>query len=283
MSTTVTGDQATHPSDPWLPAWDGERYAANTGHHRVHDDAFLAELPLRDGMRVFDLGCGSGDFSRKIADLVPAGSVQCVDAQPSMVAAARRVAAPNQAFTVAAAQRLDEVFAGPGHDAAYDVFLSRAVLHWVPAADHPAVLASAFRMLRPGGVLRIECGGAGNVPVVERVLNDISATFDGPRSPWTFFSAGAYLELVEQAGFTLGDVGFVRTVGQRRAFDRESFAAWLHSQALMAYRSGIDPSRHAAFDTEVTARLDDFRRHDGSFDQTYARLDLMVRSPDVGG
>jgi ubiquinone/menaquinone biosynthesis C-methylase UbiE len=65
--------QIVNTVDVWLPPWDGAAYAANTGHHRVFDAAFLATLPLQGNERILDLCCGSGDFTRALADLVPAG------------------------------------------------------------------------------------------------------------------------------------------------------------------------------------------------------------------
>lgn len=275
MDTSVVGQSATS----WVPKWDGARYAANTAHHREHDDWFLETFPVRPTDRLLDLGCGSGDFSRIVADLVPDGSTVGVDAQPSMVDEARSVAAANQSFVVSPVQDLDRVFPSSA-DGSFDAVFSRATLHWVPRADHPGVLASAFRLVKPGGFLRIECGGAGNIPVTMPAFDAIAAEFDGPQSPWTFLDAGTYLELVERAGFELGADGYVRTVAQHRAFDRDSFHGWVHSQAIEAYLSGIDPSRHDAFVRAVDDRLDDFRHHNGTFDQTYVRLDLLVRKPD---
>src|SRR4249919_3945503 len=38
----------------FLPEWDGVSYAANAGHHRVFDAAFLATLPFEGHERVLD-------------------------------------------------------------------------------------------------------------------------------------------------------------------------------------------------------------------------------------
>jgi ubiquinone/menaquinone biosynthesis C-methylase UbiE len=264
----------------WIPAWDGAAYAANTGHHREHDAWFLRSFPVRPTDRVLDLGCGAGDFTRTIADLVPRGHVVGLDAQASMVEEARRRAAPRQTFLVAPVQALAEVLPpGPDHDATFDAVTSRAVLHWVPAGDWPGVLAAAHRLLRPGGFLRIECGGGGNVPTVVAVLDRLAAPHGGPRAPWTFADAGAAYEWAERAGFEMGDDGYVNTVVQRRPFDRGAFTGWLHSQAIEAYRTGMAPPAAAAFTAEVDAALDEFRRADGTFDQTYVRLDLLLRKP----
>lgn len=268
----------------WLPPWEGAAYAANTGHHRVHDAWFFEDLPLRPGDRVLDLGCGSGDFSRLVADRIPDGELVGIDAQPSMIAEARRVAAPNQRFLVAPVQQLhDLIDRGEVPAAHFDVVFSRSVMHWVPAADHPGVLAAAHRLLRPGGWLRIECGGAGNVQTVVRAFAGVAAGFgySGAHPPWSFLDAGTAFEMAERAGFVLdtdrGD--FARMVVQRRAFDRQGFHGWVHSQAIEAYLASLDAEHREAFAAAVDEHLDDFRHHDGSFDQTFVRLDVKVHKP----
>jgi trans-aconitate 2-methyltransferase len=269
-----------HPNirdDSWVPAWDGAAYAANTGHHRVHDDWFLRAFPVGPADRVLDLGSGSGDFTRTIAGLVPGGHVVGVDAQASMVGEARARAGANQSFVVAPVQELGGVFPAPDHDASFDVVTSRSALHWVPRADWPGLLATAHRLLRPGGFLRIECGGAGNVPAVVAALDRLAGPFGGPVAPWNFTDAGTALELTERAGFAPGDDGYIHTVAQHRPFSREEFAGWLHSQAIEAYRHAMDPPTATAFTRAVDADMDAFRRYDGTFDQTYVRLDLLVR------
>jgi ubiquinone/menaquinone biosynthesis C-methylase UbiE len=263
-----------------LPTWDGAAYAANTAHHRAFDADFLAATPLRQGMRVLDLGCGSGDLTAHLAEIVgPAGEVVGVDAQPSMLDEARARARPNQSFELAAVQALDEVF-GPDHDASFDLVISRAVLHWVPSADQLGVYRSAARLLRPGGHVRVECGGVGNVANTVALLDDVSAAFGGPSSPWTFADPAVVLEWVEQAGLDATVDGcFVRCNGQRRPFDETSLRGWLHSQVLNAYEAEIDPGQHAAFRSVVDARLGELRRWDGTCDQTWVRLDLLARCP----
>lgn len=263
-----------------LPAWDGAAYAANTGHHRAFDADFLAATPMRPGSRVLDLGCGSGDLTARLAQLVgPTGEVVGVDAQPSMLDEARSRARSNQSFVLASVQELGDVF-GSDQDASFDLVTSRAVLHWVPAADQPGVYRSAARLLRPGGHLRVECGGVGNVASTVALLDDVSASFGGPSSPWTFADPATALEWVEQAGLDATVDGcFVRCNGQRRAFDETSLRGWLHSQVLNAYDAGIDPEEHDRFRAVVDARLGELRRWDGTFDQTWVRLDLLARRP----
>ena len=276
---------------PWTsrgcPTWDAS-YAANTGHHRRYDQAFLALTPIRPGDHLLDLGCGSGDFTRILADLVPDGHVVGLDPQPALLAEARACAGPNQSFVEGPVQHLDRLLPD---DADFDGVVSRAAMQWVPMADHPGFLAQVHRLLRPGGWFRLEMGGAGNIVRLAPRVAAISRSHGGPDAPWSFPDAGTYLELLEQAGFAIDadpaavpgrpvdqpGSDFVRTTAQRRPFDRDSLLGWLRSQCYQGFELTMPPENHAAFRAEVEARLDELARADGTFDQTYVRLDALVR------
>ena len=273
MGTADSGS-AQGRSERWIPEWDGASYARNTAHHRLHDDRFLAPLALRGDERVLDVGCGSGDFTAKVAALVPEGSVVGIDAQASMLDQARLVARGNQSFELVAAQDVAAAFPAE----AFDVVISRATLHWVPAEDQADVLAGMFTVLRPGGQLRIECGGAGNVATIQAFLDDISRSVGGPVDPWCFSDAGWYLDRLEAAGFGVADNDVI-TTAQRRPFDREGLIGWIDSQAAMAYEIDMDTEQRATFRARIAERLDEMRRPDGTYDLTYARLEASARRP----
>ncbi len=274
-------DSVSNNRTPWLPSWDAS-YAANTGHHRRYDAAFLAATPIRPTDRLLDLGCGSGDFTRILADRVPDGHVVGLDPQSALLAEARSVAGPNQSFVQGPVQHLDRLLVD---DAAFDGVVSRAAMQWVPMADHPGYLAQVHRLLRPGGWFRLEMGGAGNICRLAPRVAAISQAHGGPGAPWSFPDPGTYLELLEAAGFevdqpdTAGDPdprGFARSTAQRRPFDRESLLGWLRSQCYQGFELTMPAENHAAFRAEVEARLDELARPDGTLDQTYVRLDALA-------
>lgn len=184
--------------------WDGGLYSANTAHHRRYDAAVLAGLTVPADGSILDLGCGVGDLTARLADLVPHGTVVGVDAAKDMVDTARAAAnRPNLRFTHARAQELDRVT----EPDSYDAVVSVAALHWIPAADHQRVLTQVARVLRPGGVLRAEFGGAGQIERTRSVLDAVSQAFGGGTSPWYFPTAEEYAVLLGRAGFTVGAVG----------------------------------------------------------------------------
>lgn len=261
-------------------AWDAELYAANTAHHRRHDDEFLGDLALPAGARVLDVGCGVGDLTARLAALGPDVDVLGVDADPGMVAgAAARFGSDRLRFAVGRAQELAGIVPAGSVDAVF----SMAALHWVPAAEHPAVLAQVRRVLRPGGLLRAQFGGHGQIGAVRSLLDAESARLGGGPAGWFFPTAERYADLLATAGFAVppaaGPGGWVRLVRQRRGFPTAGeLVGWLRSQAFPAYDpvlpDGTGPAfRAAAEDRAVTG----LRRADGTYDLDFVRLDLLVR------
>ena len=258
--------------------WNAELYAANTAHHRQGDDDLLGGLDLRPTARVLDLGCGVGDFTARLATVVPRGEVVGIDANPDMVAAARlRAERGRPVYHVCRAQDLNRVAA----EASFDLVVSRAVLHWVSAVDHPAVLRQVFRALRPGGVFRAEFGGHGQIAKAKAILDEVSIGLGGRAAPWFFPSPEDYRPLLADAGFQITPDGWVCLLHQRRRFPRETdLIGWLRSQVLLAYDAGLPADAVTAFRRRAEERaLRELRREDGSYDQDYVRLDLHVRRP----
>jgi len=85
-------------------------------------------------------------------------------------------------------------------------------------------------------------------------------------------------QVAEAAGFSV-DTGWVRTVAQHRAFDRAGCIGWITSQCFQAYEAHMPEAMHAGFRAEVLARVDELQRRDGTYDETFVRLDVLARCP----
>ena len=110
-----------------------------------------------DGLRVLDLGSGSGQDAYLLAQLVGAGgSVVGIDATPAQLAIARRhldwhaerFGFRNVSFLEGDIERLDALDLAP---ASFDLVVSNCVINLV--ADKASVFRAAHRLLRPGGEL----------------------------------------------------------------------------------------------------------------------------------
>lgn len=102
---------------------------------------------LEEGMRVLDLGSGSGDVALLAGEVVgPAGAVVGVERDPGTVEGARARAEARGAVNVTF--HLGEVTdAVPG--GSFDALVGRFILMHLP--DPAAALAAAVRNVRPGG------------------------------------------------------------------------------------------------------------------------------------
>ena len=112
-----------------------------------------------EGARVLDLGCGAGQDTYVLSQLVgERGEVVGVDATPQQLAVAERHrewhrvrfghAASNVRFVDGDIERLDALDLPPG---SFDVIVSNCVINLV--ADKGAVFRAAHRLLREGGEL----------------------------------------------------------------------------------------------------------------------------------
>lgn len=232
--------------------FDGALYATATAHHRTHDAASLGGLVLAPGDDVLDLGCGVGDLTTRLWEAVqPGGTVVGLDVSASVLATAAQSAGERDglSWVRSRAQDLAEVL----DPASVDAVVSVAALHWVPQADQAGVLAAIASVLRPGGRLRLDMGGRGQLPVVIPVLDEVSAAHGGPSSPWCFPDSSTYRRWLLDAGLVVQECALV---AQRRDLgSADGVEAWLRSQILPAYLPGVEPERRDAFAEQALARV----------------------------
>ncbi|WP_214317527.1 GNAT family N-acetyltransferase [Nonomuraea sediminis] len=110
----------------------------------------VAVAELREGETVLDLGSGGGiDVLLSARRVGPYGKAYGIDASQDMIDLARRHAegVPNVEFLHGTIEHI------PLDDQAVNVVISNCVVNL--SDDKPAVLAEAFRVLRPGGRLGI--------------------------------------------------------------------------------------------------------------------------------
>jgi SAM-dependent methyltransferase len=92
----------------------------------------------------------------------------------------------------------------------FDAVFSNAALHWM--RDQQAVLAGAYRALKPGGRFVAEMGGHNNTAAIIVALSAVLARreLDAHRlNPWYFPSAEAYRKKLEQARFTVEEIAII--------------------------------------------------------------------------
>ncbi len=232
--------------------FDGTLYAAATAHHRAHDAELLDGLTLGPGSCVVDVGCGIGDLTLSLWEAVqPGGAVAGLDVSASVLERAAASAGQRQglSWVLGSAQEVADLLEADSADAVVSV----ATLHWVPGDDQQRVLAGIARVLRPGGRLRLDMGGSGQLAEVFAVLDGVSAEHGGGPCPLFFPESDTYRTVAEGAGLAVEGCALVPQ--ERDLGDAAGVRAWLHSQVLPAYRPSVGERVWDAFAEEAEARV----------------------------
>jgi ubiquinone/menaquinone biosynthesis C-methylase UbiE len=112
----------------------------------------VEQAALRSGLRVLDLGCGTGGLALLIKRRHPDVHVVGLDPDPRALARARR-----KAGRAGIDLQLDQGFGDtlPYPDSCFDRVVSAFVLHHLPGAERGSTLREARRVLGPEGALHL--------------------------------------------------------------------------------------------------------------------------------
>ena len=123
---------------------------------KVEGEIFIqADVSPRAGDAILDLGCGTGELSAYLAELVgPEGKVVGVDPDKERILLAQQSHGEikNLSFVEGSASN----FPGIGSES-YDIIFSNEVIHWIP--DKQEVFKNMFESLKSGGKIAIQYEG----------------------------------------------------------------------------------------------------------------------------
>lgn len=252
----------TDPRNPQAQQMGDESMARNLAHQAQaiwpQEQRLFDRYGLAGELRILDLGCGTGEISRRLAARYPQATVLGVDILESNLGRARNM--DDAGGRIAYAQ--GDAFALQAADATFDLVACRHMSQAVP--DFAQVLAGITRVLKPGGWLHLlsEDYGMLHFPATD-------PGFDPDR----FWNANAVAfmhgigcdgrigrhtpTLLERAGYT--DVAMDYVVVDTLRVPRDTFAgiitAWRDGYAEpLAGASGREPHEvRADFDRMIAA------------------------------
>jgi trans-aconitate 2-methyltransferase len=223
--------------------WDARTYDRSSQPQQAWASEVLARL---DGVAadasILDVGCGTGRVTEALLELVPRGRVLAIDASADMIAVARERLGDRATVWCADALELEL-------DEPVDALVSTATLHWV--GDHDRLWPRLARALRPGGVLEIQCGGAGNIDGVREAIDTVAREL-APElvgwSPWTFAGAAETERRLTTAGFTVK-----RCWLEQRPTYPADVAEFVTTSILAAHLERLPADRREPFASAVAA------------------------------
>ena len=134
--------------------WDPGQYHKFSDHRRRPALELLARAPSADPGLAVDLGCGSGEITRLIAERWPGAAVQGIDSSPDMLARARAGdagSAEGGQGGAAGVEWIEADIAAWSPASPPGLLYANASLQWVDG--HEALFPRLFRSLAPGGAL----------------------------------------------------------------------------------------------------------------------------------
>ncbi|KAI9702712.1 MAG: hypothetical protein M1820_006096 [Bogoriella megaspora] len=228
----------------------------------------LQRLNITSGMSVLDVGCGTGNLTNRIADVVgERGGVIGVDPSKERIAIALERTKPNLSFYEGRAEDLSQFPA-----ARFDIVYVNSTFHWVQ--DQPAALLEFARVLKPGGLLGIS-GASGDYLTAHEKIKDEVLSREPYRnypedSPPKFLKHRELEILLDNAGFL--ERKFVINKIVKWSKDADAMIDWLDTSSSGKTYGSIPLDLRPTAREEMKREWDKLMTRDG----IHMAMDLLV-------
>jgi trans-aconitate 2-methyltransferase len=174
--------------------WNGKAYDALPLPHQQWGLRTIEALNLNDYDTVLDAGCGTGRDAAIALESLTSGNLICLDQSPGMLKQCSERLGPDPRVQIVEAS-LNSPFPIPAESV--DAVMSVAALHWLP--NHSNVWRNIFEVLKSGGRIAIDAGGAGNLDHTLELARQIDPDIRFPH--WYYADIKSTEDLLNQAGF----------------------------------------------------------------------------------
>lgn len=171
--------------------WNPDQYERFRGERQQPFDDLLALVERRDRMHVVDLGCGTGELTRKLHEHLHAEETVGIDNSETMLLKSSAFGGEMMRF-----ERGDiEAFIA---DRPFDLVFSNAALQWV--GDHENLFRRLASFLAPHGQLAVQMPANDDHPS-HAVAAEVAASFGVSPRPTNVLAVDRYATLLHHLGF----------------------------------------------------------------------------------
>lgn len=227
--------------------WDPTIYHKFQAERATPFVDLLGLVQVRPDLRVVDLGCGTGELTRRLAEALPGSEVIGLDSSPQMLARAAAHARPGLRFVEGTIETV-------GGD--WDLIFTHAALQWVP--DHAALIPRLLALLRPGGQLAVQIP-SNHTHLTHQLITTIAgeAPFVTALGGWhrdsPVLGIEAYADLLFAAGGR--DLTVFEKVYPHVLENADALADWTSGTALVPYFERLPLELRDPFMDRYRARL----------------------------
>ena len=231
-------------------AWNPETYNKFKTERFAPFLDLVALIKIRRDMDVIDLGCGTGELTRKLADLLSGSRVLGIDSSDEMLDDARAFANEQVSF------QKKSIEEGVGLESKWDLVFSNAAIQWVE--NHETLFSEIITNIKPGGQLVIQMP-AQHHNVTNQMLLQLSEEEPFINELSDFKSVSPVLNTEDYARILFENGGSEITVYEKIyplvLKDSNAVFEWTSGTALPPYVQRLEGESRQQFIDEFKSRL----------------------------
>jgi trans-aconitate 2-methyltransferase len=247
-------------------AWNPEQYERYRDERSKPFFDLMSMVEPREGMRVVDLGCGTGDLTLVLHNHLRASETVGLDDSKAMLAKANTFAGGGLRFEQ---QNINDFQA----DRLYDLIFSNAALHWI--FNHEQLIARLTRALAGGGQLAVQIPANHDFPthtIAAELAREspFREALSGYTHPVSVLKPEQYAALLNRLGY--GEQHVRLQVYGHKLGSREDVVEWVKGSLLTDYQRRLPADLYQEFLRRYRERLMNALEDTSPYFLTYKRV-----------
>ena len=228
-------------------SWNPELY------HKFQKERFapfkdlMDLIVIRQGLRVLDLGCGTGELTEMVSDLLHKSHVLGIDNSSEMLKKASQRKSIGLDFELC-----------PIQDASgsWDLIFSNAAIQWVD--NHQELIPKLISLLNFGGQIAIQLPANHNHPTQQLIVeianeDPYKSALNSWQRRWSVLSIREYSELLYESGAQ--EINVFEKIYPHVLDDIDAVIEWLSGTVLIPYFERLPKDLHDDFLNSYRERL----------------------------
>jgi len=230
-------------------SWNPELY------HKFQKERFapfqdlMNLIVVKEGISALDLGCGTGELTQMVSDLLPESDVLGIDSSREMLEKASQKKRPGLNFELCPIEKVN---------GKWDLIFSNAAIQWV--GNHDQLIPRLVSLLKPGGQIAVQLPANHRHPT-QTIISELareepySSALGGWERHWSVLSIREYAELLYESGPQ--DINVFEKIYPHVLENVEAVIDWLSGTALLLYFERLPQELHEDFLNSYRERLRD--------------------------